>query len=187
MAAMKFWWIPLLGVFLIVDAFVGQWWWRQRREHSQDAPIAEAAKRYGIEAGLIKAVVWRESGFDPSVMGQAREYGLMQIQAAAAGEWAGAERIMGFDSNSLFNPTTNTLAGAWYLRKLIRRYARTDNPLPYALADYNAGRKNALRWMQGEAQTNSALFLGRIDFPGTSRYVAAILKRRERYRDEFQR
>jgi soluble lytic murein transglycosylase len=186
-ASVKFWLIPLLGVFFIVDAFVGLWWWRQRREHSQDQPILAAAKRYGLEPGIIKAIVWRESGFDPSIRGQAKEYGLMQVRAAAAGEWAGAERIPQFQCDTLLSPSTNTLAGAWYLRKLLRRYSQTDNPMAYALADYNAGRKNALRWMRGSAITNSASFLDQMDFPGTRRYIEAILKRRERYSKEFER
>ena len=56
-----------------------------------------------------------------------------------------------FAHEHCFDPGTNTLAGTWYLRKLMRRYAQTDNPLPYALADYNAGRGNVLKWNQGAA------------------------------------
>ena len=63
------------------------------------------------------------------------------------------------------NPATNTLIGAWYLEKLLKRYAQTDNPIPYVLADYNAGRSNVLKWNQGRAATNSAAFLWQIDFP----------------------
>ena len=44
----------------------------------------------------------------------------------------------------LYDPAKNTMAGSWYLRKLIGRYGNTDNPLAYALADYNAGRNNVL-------------------------------------------
>ena len=45
------------------------------------------------------------------------------------------------------------------LSKLLRRYTKTDSPLPYALADYNAGRGNVLKWNGGEAATNSVLFI----------------------------
>ena len=38
------------------------------------------------------------------------------------------------------SPAKNTLAGTWYLRKLLGRYQQTDNAMAYALADYNAGR-----------------------------------------------
>ena len=86
----------------------------------------------------------------------------------------------------LFHPATNTLAGTWYLRKVLRRYVRCDHAVPFALADYNAGRGNVLKWAQGPAATNSAAFLERIGFPGTRAYVEAIIKRRVRYRGDFR-
>jgi len=50
---------------------------------SQDA-IRDAAHRYGVEPGTDKAVVWRESRFNPNARGRAQEIGLMQIQEVAA-------------------------------------------------------------------------------------------------------
>jgi len=38
--------------------------------------------------------------------------------------------------------------------------------LPYALADYNAGRANVLKWRNGSAMTNSAALIDQIGFPG---------------------
>ena len=64
----------------------------------------------------------------------------------------------------------------------MRRYAQADNPLPYALADYNAGRGNVLKWKQGAAATNSAAFIGQIGFPGTRDYVRSVMRRYVRYR-----
>ena len=83
------------------------------------------------------------------------------------------------------DPGTNTLAGTWYLGKLLRRYPRTDNPVPYALADYNAGRGHVLRWNTGAAATNSAAFLREMTFPGTRKYVEAVMHRREYYAAQF--
>jgi soluble lytic murein transglycosylase len=75
--------------------------------------------------------------------------------------------------------------GAWYLEKLLKRYSRTDNPVPYALADYNAGRSNVLKWEHGSAATNSAAFLEQISFPGTKNYVRAVMRRYEHYQPIF--
>ena len=177
--------LGLIGSLLVVAAGLGLWRWNTWLEHSQDIPIRAASQRYGIEPALIKAVVWRESHFHPSARGRVGELGLMQLRAAAAFEWAQAERVSGFVHEECLDPKTNTLAGTWYLRKLLKRYARTDNPLPYALADYNAGRQNVLKWNSGPAQTNSAAFLGQIRFPGTRAYVLSVLRRYERYRPEF--
>ena len=143
--------------------------WTSYREHSQDKLILAAAARYGMDPALIKAVVWRESRFNPKVRGRAGEIGLMQIRADAAKEWAAAEKISFFSHQQLFDPGKNTMAGTWYLRKLLGRYSKTDNPLPYGLADYNAGRAHVLKWLRGNegAATNSRIFLEQIDFPGT--------------------
>jgi soluble lytic murein transglycosylase len=179
-------WLPLVALVLVVDAIGGWLYYRWQREHSQDAVIRAAAARYAVDGALVKAVVWRESWFDPEARGKAGEIGLMQIREPAAHEWAEAERLAGFHHEHILDPGSNTLAGAWYLAKLLRRYPHTDDPVPYALADYNAGRGHVLRWNQGAAATNSQQFLAQMTFPGTRRYIQTVVERRARYRDEFQ-
>jgi len=161
--------------------------WNNRREHRQDKAILAAAKRYGVDPALVKAVAWRETKFDPAARGRAGEIGLMQIMESAALDWASAEKVFPFEHEDLFDPRTNAMAGAWYLKKLLRRYTETDNPIPYALADYNAGRGNVLKWNKGAAATNSEAFIRQIGFPGTSNYVVAVVGRLEQYRGEFPR
>jgi soluble lytic murein transglycosylase len=175
----------LLLAFVVVGTVVIYLWWNSRVEQSQDNPIRVAAARYGVEPALVKAVVWQESRFNPSVRGRAQELGLMQIREEAAQEWADAEHISGFEHAHCLDAQTNTLAGTWYLKKLLKRYAQTDDPVPYALADYNAGRGNVLKWNTGEAATNSAVFIEQIGFPGTKAYVKSVMLRREKYRTIF--
>ena len=176
---------PTLLLLLGAGAGLSWWWCAGWLERSQDTPIRAAARRYGVAPALVKAVVWRESHFHPNVRGRVGEIGLMQIQEDAAREWADAEHIVGFGHEHCFDPGTNTLAGTWYLRKMLRRYTQTDNPLPYALADYNAGRGNVLKWLNGAAATNSQVFIEQIGFPGTKRYVEAVMERYEQYRPVF--
>jgi soluble lytic murein transglycosylase len=109
----------------------------------------------------------------------------MQIRPVAASEWARAEHVTAYAPETLLNPATNTLAGAWYLQKLLKRYAQTDNPLPFALADYNAGRGNVLKWDRGIAATNSAAFINQIGFPGTKAYIRSVMQRFDHYRPVF--
>ena len=161
---------------------LGSWWWNQAQlESSQDQPIQTAALRYSVDPSLVKALVWRESRFDPSARGRAGELGLMQLREIAAQEWADAERVAGYDHEHCLDASTNTLAGTFYLGKLLRRYRHTDDPVPYALADYNAGRSNVLKWMQGVGTTNSAVFIEQIGFPRTRDYVVEVMKRSQRY------
>ena len=174
-------------VLLLLLAAAGYWWRKGRIERSQDGPIREAAVRYDVEPALIKAIVWRESRFDPRVRGRAQEVGLMQIREEAAREWAEAEKIENFDHEQCLDAGTNTLAGTWYLKKLLKRYVLTDDPVAYALADYNAGRGNVLKWNHGPAATNSAAFIEQIGFPGTKAYVKSVMRRYAHYRPVFER
>lgn len=180
--------IRLMIVLLLFIALpAGVWLGREEwREHSLDAPIRVAAERFGLEPALVKAVVWRESRFHPDVRGRAGELGLMQIREDAAFEWSYSEKNTNFAHEHCLNPQTNLFSGTFYLSKLMRRYTKTDNPLPYALADYNAGRGNVLKWNSGEAMTNSALFISQIGFPSTSNYVLAVMGRYESYRKAFK-
>jgi soluble lytic murein transglycosylase len=175
-----------IALLLLLAGVGGYWWWYQWRDHSQDIPILAAARRYAVDPALVKAVVWRESRFNPRARGSRGEIGLMQIiPAAAAKDWANAEHLGVLPPEALLNPATNTLAGAWYLEKLLKRYVQTDNPLPYALADYNAGRGNVLKWEHGSALTNSAAFVAQINFPSTKSYVRTVLRRYDHYRPIF--
>ena len=160
-------------------------WVSPARFQQYDKLILSVAAEHQLDPMLVKAVVWRESWFNPEARGSRQELGLMQIRGAAAQEWAQSEKLKTFSPQQLLDPGTNTLAGAWYLAKLLKRHQQTDNPLPYALADYNAGRTRALKWDKGAAATNSAAFLERIDFPGTRKYVRTVLRRYEQYRPVF--
>lgn len=178
-------WKILIILILVGDALGLGLWLKWRREHRHDEPIRTAAARYAVDPALVKAVVWRESRFDARARGKAGEIGLMQIREPAAREWAAAEKLAGFHHEQIVDPGTNALAGAWYLAKLLKRYRQTDNPLPYALADYNAGRTKVLAWLDGAAKTNHLAFLERMDYPGTKAYIIAITNQWPRYRRDF--
>jgi soluble lytic murein transglycosylase len=171
-----------LTITLLVASLTAAWLWQQARlERRFSEPIRAAASRYGVDPLLIRAVIWRESRFRPDARGRHGEIGLMQLQATAAQEWADAEHQSGFQHPDCFDAATNALAGTYYLGKLLKRYAQTDDPVPYALADFNAGRGNVLKWNQGAAATNSALFIQQIGFPQTRAYVKSVMRHRMLY------
>jgi len=184
---MKRRWIILLAGILALDVGIGYWWWHRWSEDRYDNVIHEAATRYDIPPELLKALVWKESRFDSQARGRAGEYGLMQIRDAAAYEWAASEHRQVFHPVLLLDPSINIQVGSWYLKKLMRRYANSDNPVVYALADYNAGRANVLRWYKGDATTNSTAFQRAMDFPTTAKYISEILQKQRDYRDSFEK
>jgi soluble lytic murein transglycosylase len=100
----------------------------------------------------------------------------------AAFEWADHYGYSDFRPAHLLDARTNVLAGTFYLSKLVQRYLTQDRPLVYALADYNAGRKQVLVWMAESGATNSQVFLQQMDYPGTKSYIQSILG----FRDDFQ-
>jgi soluble lytic murein transglycosylase len=178
---MKSRWLSWAWILLGIVVLAGWWWGQRRLERSQDQNIRSAAQRYRVEPALVKAIVWRESRFNVKARGHSGEIGLMQLREEAAQEWADAENINDFLHENCFDPRTNILAGTWYLSKLLKRYLSTDNPVPYALADYNAGRGNVLKWISGEGMTNSGIFIEQIRFPMTKDYVRSVMRRQERY------
>ena len=57
-----------------------------------DVLIRSVAEEHGVDPMLVKAVVWRESRFDPRKVGTAGERGLMQLTEGAASEWVRENR-----------------------------------------------------------------------------------------------
>jgi soluble lytic murein transglycosylase len=178
------WW--LLGIILL--GMLALWWdrWRTYHEHSHDVAILAAAAKHHVHPALIKAVVWRESWFNPKAKGRSGEIGLMQIMKQTGSDWAAAEHVRLYLHERLYDPAKNTECGAWYLKKLLALYKRTDNPLPFALAAYNAGPGNVEKWRTGVAATNASAFIRQIGFPATKEYVLSVMKRFNRYAADFR-
>jgi len=168
--------ILLVFAWMSILLALGCWayrfeWCYYRNRESIDA----AAVRYQVPAKLIAAVIWQETRFNSQCRGNAGEMGFMQIMPASAMEWAKVEHITDFNPSSLFDPGTNILAGTWYLGRAIKRWSNQSDPLPYALAEYNAGRSNAIRWNRANPQ-NSQEFTSVISYPSTRTYVKKVLR-----------
>jgi len=151
-------------------------WVSPARFQQYDTLISSVAAEHQLDPMLVKAVVWRESWFDSKKYGTAGERGLMQVSPKAANEWAHDHKIENFQLDQLFDPKTNLEAGSWYLHRAIEHWQSESEPLPFALAEYNAGASRAQRWVGAEGITTNE-FLGNIDFPVTRKYVQSILGR----------
>ncbi|MBV8533725.1 MAG: lytic transglycosylase domain-containing protein [Verrucomicrobia bacterium] len=160
--------------------------WRDYRRF--DSLIVKVGREYDLDPRLIKAVVWRESRFQADMIGRNGERGLMQVSDFAARDWAAAKGLPDPRPEQLLVPEVNLEVGAWYLSKAVQRWNSEDDAVPFALAEYNAGRSRVDRWVRTASQkakgqpVTAQAFQDSIDFPSTARYVKTILARYDFYK-----
>ena len=159
-------------------------WISPARFKKIDPLIESVSAEHQLDPMLVKAVVWRESRFDPHKVGTAGERGLMQVSERAANEWARENKIDPFRVEDLFEAKTNLRAGTWYLRRAMQHWEHQPDPLPFALAEYNAGASRAQRWAGGSDVTGVSArdFLRNINFPGTRKYIDQVMERYQFYK-----
>lgn len=109
--------------------------------------VDEAAARFGLPAAWLHGVMQVESGGRTHIGGQpitssAGAMGLMQVMPATFAEMR-ARYGLGADP---YDPRTNILAGAAYLREMYDRYGER-----HFLAAYNAGPGRVDAWLRGRA------------------------------------
>jgi len=129
-------------------------------------PLVEAAaKKHGLRADLVEAVVRAESRGVPDAVSRKNAYGLMQLTLPTAREIARRD----VTPRELFDPRLNLDLGCDYLKRLLVRYGE----LRLALMAYNAGPGNVDRWRREEPDPER--ILERLAFPETRAYVAKVL------------
>ena len=104
------------------------------RSAPYDAAINEHARRQGVAADLVRAVIQVESAFNPSAVSTKGAMGLMQLMPATAVE---------LGVSNPFDPDQNIRGGVTYLKQLLNRY---DQKVELALAAYNAGIGNVTKY-----------------------------------------
>lgn len=96
--------------------------------------VAEAARLYSVDEGLLHSVIAVESGYNPRAVSKKGAIGLMQLMPATAKR---------FGARDIYDPTQNIHAGARYLRHLLQQF---NNDLRLTLAAYNAGEQAVARY-----------------------------------------
>ncbi|MBP5301168.1 MAG: transglycosylase SLT domain-containing protein [Victivallales bacterium] len=151
------------------------------REHDLLPAIQAAAENHGLPAELVRAVVWKESRFDPQCVGTKGEIGLMQITGGAVQDWARVTRQSLPGQAELFQPEKNLEIGCWYLARCRNHWEGYAAQEILQLAEYNAGRTKVLKdWAPEHPETQVPL--ENISYPGTRSYIRQIQERREHYR-----
>ncbi len=98
-----------------------------------DTLIREFARKYEVDAALIKAIIRAESGFNPYAVSRKGARGLMQLMPQTA------QRLSVYNS---FNPRENIEGGTRYFKYLLGLF---KYDLRLSLAAYNAGENLVLQ------------------------------------------
>lgn len=93
-----------------------------------DAAVGDVSPVWNVPPSLVKAIIHRESAFNPAALSRAGAVGLMQVLPR------NAERL-GVRSEELWVPRLNILAGTRLLAVLLRHY---QGDVVSALVAYNA-------------------------------------------------
>jgi soluble lytic murein transglycosylase-like protein len=122
------------------------------------ASIARWSAHYGVDASLVRALAWQESGFSPVVTSPVGAWGVMQIMP---GTWSYVESML-LGQHVPRTADGNVRVGVAFLRQLLRMWGGNTR---LALASYYQGA--------GSVGKHGL-------FPETRRYVANILALRGR-------
>jgi soluble lytic murein transglycosylase-like protein len=123
------------------------------------AAVQDVADLYPVPPALVKAIIRRESGFNPRARSRVGAIGLMQLMPFNA-------RKVGLREAELWDPDRNILGGTRLLAALLRYY---NGDMVAALAAYNAKPRNPFAPLPKNGETPE--------------YVTVVL----RYYDEYTR
>ncbi|HBN53506.1 MAG TPA: transglycosylase, partial [Stenotrophomonas sp.] len=125
------------------------------------AEIAAAAREFGVEEAVVRAVIHAESAFNPAALSRAGAQGLMQLMPATARR---------FGVSDAYDASQNIRGGVQYLSWLLRRF---NGDLTLAAAGYNAG--------EGAVARHG----GVPPYSETQYYVKRVAQLADRYRGEL--
>lgn len=124
---------------------------------SYEKEINRAASATGLDADLIRAVIWTESKFDENAVSGAGASGLMQMTDETR-DFISARTGVTADGSA----GSEIYLGSAYLKYLTDKCGdETD-----ALMSYNAGYYNVMRWKKegSEPYPETRDYVGRVEF-----------------------
>ena len=139
--------------------------------------IEENAKKNSLDPDLVRALILQESYYVPTVQSRVGATGLMQLMPSTAKDHAGRLHIP-FAASRLDNPEVNIRLGTFHLRMLMNMFS---NNAYLAVASYNAGQGNVLKWRRAAPGKPMDEFLESIPFPETRTYVKRVTMLKSSY------
>ncbi len=144
--------------------------------------LQEAAGDEDVPDLLLLALIRQESFFDPLAGSPVGARGLTQVMPATGEAIADDLDWADFQVDDLYRASVSLRFGAHYLSEQLDLF---EGSVYHALAAYNGGPGNALRWRRA-AGDDVDRFVEEIEFPETEMYVRLVVENLARYRQLYQ-
>lgn len=164
-------WMAIIAVIAVCAVLIRSFHPMSRLEYQQE--VKEYAEQFNLEPALVFAVIKTESDFDPDARSHKDAYGLMQITESTL-NWAMFRegKNADYSAEDLYNPSINIKYGCLILSLLLEEFQDTDT----ALAAYNAGRGNVLKWLKDSRYSDDGIRLKDTPYDETDGYIKKVNK-----------
>ncbi|HEU4888626.1 MAG TPA: lytic transglycosylase domain-containing protein [Thermoanaerobaculia bacterium] len=139
--------------------------------------IEDYAQERDLDPNLVRALILQESYYNPKAKSRVGATGLMQLMPPTAKEHAARMRIP-FAVSRLENPEVNVRLGTYHLKMLINMFSGNTY---LAVASYNAGQGNVMKWRRAAPKKPIDEFIESIPFQETRNYVKRVTMLRSSY------
>jgi soluble lytic murein transglycosylase-like protein len=137
--------------------------------------IVKYSRQNRLDPYLVMGLIHQESLFNPKARSPVGATGLMQLMPPTAKQLARRLR----SSSDIENPEVNIRLGTFHFRQLIDLFG---GAVHLAVASYNAGQGNVMRWRRAAPKKPLDEFIESIPFPETRNYVKRVTMLAASYR-----
>lgn len=173
----------------VAAALAAEWGWHDRAiitiasaENYDDletrfpVPFREEMQQFStmrkLDIAWLYALTRAESAFMEEVRSPAGALGLMQVMPATGQQTATRIGLKNYQSAQLLQAEKNVRIGTAYLRQMFDTFNRN---MVLATASYNAGPANVRRWLPKHTCEEVDVWIEKIPFTETRKYVKRIL------------
>jgi soluble lytic murein transglycosylase-like protein len=132
--------------------------------------IEKRARERGLDPNLVRALILQESYYNPAAKSRVGATGLMQLMPPTAKDHAARLHIP-FAASRLTSPDVNIRLGTFHLKMLVDLFQGNTF---LAIASYNAGQGNVMKWRRAAPGKPTDELLESIPFPETRNYVKRV-------------
>ncbi len=154
-----------------------RWAWEAAYPRPYFEHVQREATQHGVTWEHVYATMRQESSYDESAFSQAGAIGLLQLMPDSARRHAAREG-WAFTPERLYEAEWNIRFGVVEIAAHLARF----ESIPLAIAAYNAGASRVDRWLEEQETRQLDLFVERIPFDETRRYVRRVVGHIARYR-----